>query len=91
MGSHQYCHFYEEIGGRERGKGILVDGDGDEERAGDGLIRVDGVRTGHGRERCDLDAGAGPADHNGRRPGPLFLEADGGDDLHMLVLRYMDF
>lgn len=41
---------------------VLVDGDGDEDGAADGLVRVDGVGAGDGGEGGDLDAGAGEAD-----------------------------
>ena len=41
---------------------VLVDGDGDEDAARDGLVAVDGVGRGDGGQRGDLDAGAGEAD-----------------------------
>ena len=41
---------------------VLVDRNCDEDRAGYGLVRVDRVRRGDGRDRGDLDARAGVAD-----------------------------
>ena len=42
---------------------ILVDSDGNEDAAADGLVRVDGVGAGDGREGSHLDAGAVKADY----------------------------
>ena len=41
---------------------VLVDRDGDEDGAGDGLVAVDRVRGGDGGDGSDLDPGAGVAD-----------------------------
>lgn len=40
---------------------VLVDGDGDKERAGYGLVAVDSVGTGNGGERRDLNPGSSVA------------------------------
>lgn len=45
---------------------ILVHGDGDEDRAGDGLIRVDGIGADDGGDGGDLDAGRSVADNDDR-------------------------
>ena len=52
---------------------VLVDGDGDHQGAGDGLVGVDGVGGRHGGERGDLDAGGGVADDDDGFPGPSFF------------------
>ena len=60
---------------------VLVDGDGDEETAGHGLVAVDGVGRDDGRERRDLDPGTGVADDDDGGPWPVVLVAEGDDEV----------
>jgi len=60
---------------------VLVDRDSNHERAGDGLVRVDGVGGEHARESGDLDAGAGVADNDDGLPVPFVLVAEGDDEV----------
>jgi len=60
---------------------VLVDGDGDEQAAGDGLVTVDGVGRDHGGQSGDLDAGARVADDDDDGPVPVVLVADRHDDV----------
>ena len=60
---------------------VLVDGDGDEDRAGDGLVGVDGVGGGDGRDGGDLDARAGVADDDDDTPVPFVLIAKCHDEV----------
>jgi hypothetical protein len=60
---------------------VLVDGDGDHERAGHGFVRVDGVGGQHARQGGDLDAGAGVADDDDGLPAPFVFVAEGDDEV----------
>jgi len=60
---------------------VLVDGDGDEDGAGDGLVAVDGVGGGDGGESGDLDTGAGVTDDDNHLPVPCMLIAKGDDEV----------
>lgn len=60
---------------------VLVDGDGDEDAAGDGLVRVDGIGGGDAGDGGDLDTGARVADDDDDAPVPRVLVADSVDDV----------
>jgi hypothetical protein len=60
---------------------VLVDGDGDEQAAGDGLVRVDGVGADHAGQGGDLDAGARVANEDDCFPGPVMLVSDRDNDI----------
>lgn len=57
---------------------ILVDGDGDEDAAGNGFVGVDGVGGGDGGQGSDLDTSAGVAEPDDEAvvPGVLVTESD---------------
>ena len=68
---------------------VLVDGDGNEDGAGDGLVGVDAVGRGDGGEGGDLDAGACVADYHDWLVGMLIKRVDGegrgGDGAYLPV------
>lgn len=60
---------------------VLIDRDGYHERAGNGLVRVDGVGVDDTGQSGDLNASACVSDYNDWGPVPLVLHADGHDNV----------
>lgn len=60
---------------------VLVDSDRDEDRARDGLVRINGIGRRDTGDSSDLDTSAGVADDDDDAPIPAILIADGVDDV----------